>query len=233
MYSLQLAGFIGGVDPTYIANPTVANGPLSTNNLADSVAGKNMPFAKFSKNAAWDYLYLLGGTPVGGVGPASSTYTGSAPAEFILSVFSGNGSTTSLANTIVGNHAIILRDANIKIGSASSTTNTPGNPGLYGSYYSATSIRNLYSSDVQSGISSYLSQKLDSKFDDGMPLTGNIFAGKGGISSAAGTGSNPGDNHPEICHSAIGVTFPITTPYNKNNNTLNGCVMGFLVKNET
>ena len=42
---LQLAGFITGVDPKYTT-------------LTDSVAGKNLPYAKFNKIGAWDFRYF-------------------------------------------------------------------------------------------------------------------------------------------------------------------------------
>jgi prepilin-type N-terminal cleavage/methylation domain-containing protein len=49
---LQLAGFITGIDPKY---PT----------LTDSIAGKNIPYAKFNKIGAWDFraYHLSGGDP--------------------------------------------------------------------------------------------------------------------------------------------------------------------------
>ncbi len=45
---LQLAGFITGIDPRYTT-------------LTDSVAGKNIPYAKFDKIGAWDFRYIASG----------------------------------------------------------------------------------------------------------------------------------------------------------------------------
>jgi hypothetical protein len=54
---LQLAGFITGVDQKYTT-------------LTDSVAGKNIPYAKFNKIGAWDFRYI----PSGGYITVSDSY---------------------------------------------------------------------------------------------------------------------------------------------------------------
>ena len=76
---LQLAGFITGIDPKYTT-------------LTDSIAGKNLPYAKFNKIGAWDFRYISNGYTA-----VTNSYT--CPQE------------STINNMFLNKHALVLRNA--------------------------------------------------------------------------------------------------------------------------
>ncbi len=150
MYELNLNGspFFNTIAPTY-------------NVLTDSIAGKNIPYAKFSSKAAWDIRLDTPPGP-GNMGSNSSPfipYTGSdtnsagfsSPFEF--SWFN----TTSFSSK----NYLLLRNANTIVGAT-------GDMSAFGS---------IVNSNLKYSISASLARKVDIKFDDGLPYTGNIMSG--------------------------------------------------------
>ena len=84
---LQLAGFITGIDPQYTT-------------LTDSIAGKNLPYAKFNKIGAWDFRYISNGYTA-----VTNSYI--YPQE------------QSINNMFLNKHALVLRNATTITGTLS------------------------------------------------------------------------------------------------------------------
>ena len=134
MQSLQSAGYISGVNK----NAT----------LTDSIAGINLPIAKFSKLAAWDFRLFPPNTQA---------------REFISDMATIPFEFNGLDNGGWANkNVLLLRQA----------TKSAGQTGNIANYYTQPQ-----DSTQTYGISAYLTQKLDLKFDDGKPYSGNIMAG--------------------------------------------------------
>jgi len=85
MNELQLGKFINGTDPTYVT-------------LTDSIASKNIPYAKFSTLATWDYRLVTNGAA------AAPTAGWTFPIE-------AGAAAGSLASWF-GQHILVLRNAN-------------------------------------------------------------------------------------------------------------------------
>lgn len=133
---LQMQNYINGV----------TNSPVST---SASLAGSNLPFARFSLRAAWDLR-------------ASNT-TGLYPIELSVNLGASPPSTTSAAfiYSWIGTHALILRNAVYTSSSTLANDDIVSPP----------------SGTVNGMLSPYMAGILDSKFDDGSPLTGIIISG--------------------------------------------------------
>ena len=147
MQSLQSAGYISCVNK----NAT----------LIDSIAGINLPIAKFSKLAAWDFrLFQDTYKPYTDMNEKISSMQ-VFPAEFTTL---GDGGWQN-------KNVLFLRQATRVAGQN-------GNIAAWG-YGSADTGWILQSPDSTQlyGISANLTQKLDLKFDDGKPYSGNIMAG--------------------------------------------------------
>lgn len=130
MHSMMLAGYMNGVDPTY----------NTKEQLEDSISGKNIPHARFSKRASWDYRLMN----------ASGTYS-ILPKE-IMSDHRKTG------------HLLLLRGSNYH--------STSGNMS-----YDISAV-DAHSKGVVYALSSSLARKLDVKFDDSLPFTGNVRSGR-------------------------------------------------------
>ncbi len=139
MQSLQSAGYISGVNK----NAT----------LTDSIAGINLPIAKFSKLAAWDFRVF----------PPQNIVNIPTKHEFISNMISMPIEFNSLVSGGWANkNVLFLRQA----------TQSAGQTGNIANYYTQPQ-----DSTQTYGISAYLTQKLDLKFDDGKPYSGNIMGG--------------------------------------------------------
>lgn len=195
MYELQFAAFINSVTPSY-------------STLTDSIAGKNIPYAKFSSLSAWDFRI---GTQSPGPGPAVSydfvSGLNTIPVEFTWIPQGSWG----------GRHYFLLRDANTATGIVYDMSNN-------------------FSSGPQPSISAKLAYMLDLKFDDGMPYTGNIMSGLNSsndfIFASASTGSL--NVCTTISTTQMTPNFPIPNAiladtYLQSNTIANGCLVGFLI----
>jgi len=147
-HEMQLAGIMSGVDTALsgiIGIGGVGTTLTSVTALAESIAGQNMPFAIFSRNGAWDFTLVR----VDGTG---NPWTLPIEIQSVQSYLA-----------LIGKHILALRDAR-------STTCPSGNTcGI------TSADINWGGSNLAIGSASVtLIHKLDSKFDDGMPYTGNI-----------------------------------------------------------
>jgi len=197
-HEMQLAGIISGVDTALsgiIGSGGVGTSLTSVTALAESIAGQNMPFALFSRNGAWDFTLVKI--------HATSLNALSFPVE------DGPGGAPILHN-LIGQHILALRDAR-------STTCASGN--YCGLSFGTTPppLGNILGLPAVSGNLAY---KLDTKFDDGMPYTGNI---NGAIAPSVW------DAKGSCIPIPIGAGFDQTTPYMKSNNLIKGCIMMYTI----
>ena len=200
MLELQAAGYLTGL---------IAPATPSALNMTGSVVGVNIPVAKFSKQAAWDYRTIQTATTTNVFGvtiPYSISY-GSLTAGNPIAAWSGR-------------NALVLRDSNVI---ALGSTNTPILPLGDITSISTTAAQATYA------ISATLAQKLDLKFDDGMPFSGNIASGRNLTDAAATTAV--------ACHSlavtaenattGAGITGNVT--YQTSNNITAGCLVAYVI----
>jgi len=192
MLELQAAGYISGLT-------------LSTTSelvLASSVVNANIPYAKFSRQAAWDYRLV---TPV--------AITATTP---LLTIPRPNG-IGSLASW-AGSHQLTLRDSLAT--SVAGTTLAPA-----GDITTASTVPATYP------MSAVLAQKLDLKFDDGLPYSGNISGGRNLTDSALTTFTAATAPCTALIlkaeSDATGITASIA--YNNSNNINLGCIVSYLI----
>jgi len=194
MLELQAAGYISGLTMATNATELV---------LASSVVNANIPYAKFSRQAAWDYRLV---TPVLVAAVANSTTIPRA---------NGIGSLASWS----GSHQLTLRDslatsvAGTSIAPAGDIVSTSTAPATY-------------------PMSSVLAQKLDLKFDDGLPYSGNISGGRNLTDSALATFTTVATAPCTALLSkaesdSTGITASVA--YNNSNNINLGCIVSYLV----
>ena len=143
MQSLQSGRYISGVNKNAI--------------LTDSIAGINLPIAKFSKSAAWDFRLFPPQNIAGAPYPEYELISEGAvtPMEFNSLTIGG------WANKNV----LLLRQATQSAGAIANMSYD---------YFVGGRISDI---NQAYGISAYLTQKLDLKFDDGKPYSGNIMGG--------------------------------------------------------
>ncbi len=164
-YELQLANLTTGVTPSY---NTAAN-------LADSVAGKNIPIAKFSSQSAWDFTTVWYQSNNGAIGQV--TYE--------------TATVDGVSGSWNGAYGLVLRDANVIASNQ-----------LYGLYCIWSSSG--YAALSSPGISSKLASKLDAKFDDGMPLQGNIRSARNStLNCTSGAISTISTSHTYLSTSSL------------------------------
>ena len=193
MLELQAAGYISGL--TMATNATDAV-------LSSSVVNANIPYAKFSRQAAWDYRLV---TPV--------AITATTP---LLTIPRANG-IGSLASW-AGSHQLTLRDSLAT--SVAGTTLAPA-----GDITTASTVPATYP------MSAVLAQKLDLKFDDGLPYSGNISGGRNLTDSALTTFTPATAPCTALIlkaeSDATGITASIA--YNNSNNINLGCIVSYLI----
>jgi prepilin-type N-terminal cleavage/methylation domain-containing protein len=191
MQSLQSAGYISGVNK----NAT----------LIDSIAGINLPIAKFSKLAAWDFRVF----------PEKNVANVLTYREFISDMIPMPLEFNSLVGRGWENkNVLLLRQA----------TQYAGQTGNIANYYTQPAdSTQLY------GISANLTQKLDLKFDDGNPYSGNIMGGLNYYDVFVN------DNKTGVSCNTINVDvagygqYPVPTneTYLSSKDINRGCIVGF------
>ncbi len=184
--------------------------------LTDSIAGINLPITKFNKLAAWDFRLF----------PPQNITNVPTKQEFISSMLPIPFEFNSLVNSGFSNkNVLLLRQA----------TQYAGQTGNIANYYTQPA-----DSAQTYGISAYLTQKLDLKFDDGKPYSGNIMAGVNYYDFMANdNGSsqfnlNTGNFTPISC-TTINIDYmgwniypiPSNETYLTSKNINRGCVVGF------
>lgn len=189
MYSLQLAGYINGVNTSYAT-------------LTDSIAGQNIPIAKFSRQAAWDFRVLTpqSTTNAGLQNPVSNMITLPSEVSYIINGY--------------GNDLFLLLEK------AQYITGPTADMAL---------IQSAISGGAQYIISSKLAYKLDNKFDDGLPYSGNIISGLDVIDVI---NSNSGTNTSCNLLALMPASPFDVTPYNKylqSNAISSGCLTGYVI----
>jgi prepilin-type N-terminal cleavage/methylation domain-containing protein len=189
MLQLQAGGYIDGLNYIY-----------GVDSLVNSVAGRNIPFTSFSRQAAWDFRVVTGGN--------ANVNSG----VITVPQANGLGGCTSTIPTTgnrlynwCGNHALVLRNANL---SAASTL-----PDISGT-----------TSTVRYAISANQAYKLDLKFDDGLPYSGNIS----GLRAPSSTSSSActilsGDEN-------VGSNLTSAISYQVTNDITVGCITSYLMK---
>jgi prepilin-type N-terminal cleavage/methylation domain-containing protein len=184
--------------------------------LTDSIAGINLPITKFNKLAAWDFRLF----------PPQNIANIYPPDEFISGITPVPMEFNSLVNAGLSNkNVLLLRQATTIVGQAGNIAKYDKEPQNMTQTY---------------GISANLTQKLDLKFDDGKPYSGNIMAGVNYydfIENDNGSSQfnlNPGNFAPISC-TTINVDhmgwsiYPISTneKYLTSKNINRGCIVGF------
>ncbi len=213
----------------YLSSGSVSN--LNTGlTLTDSVAGVNIPYAKFNKKSAWDYRSIQTGVNSFCVlSPPSISSAYNSTTTPGINCANGNGYGTfsfivtynpavnsliipmELASPdlqFIGNNSLILRDANTTAGLTTDITISEVN-GING---------------LSPSVSSSMAQKLDLKFDDGMPYSGYIA---GGLPASGTWGLFNSCN----TFSLSGTIITTGAVYYSTNNIKTGCILAFLIKN--
>ncbi len=75
------------------------------------------------------------------------------------------------------------------------------------------------------GLTASVTQKLDSKFDDGLPYAGNIVGGR----NAAEWGNSKTSCNNVVTPSTINANITSSVLYLNSNSILNGCLVSFMV----
>jgi hypothetical protein len=178
-------------------------------NFTESVAGSNIPRSVFSKDAAWDIIKVANtGAAIGATIPE----TGRIPMPIEAGV-------TGATANFIGKHSLLLRNASTTAGTL--LTIAPTVASL------ATGTSATY------GVSARLTQKLDLKFDDGKPYSGNII-GALNLADWAATAITSSCN--SLTSVATAKTFASILPavtYLNSNNVKNGCIVAFLADTST
>ena len=197
MLELQAAGYLSAL--TGPATPTALN-------MTGSVVGVNIPYAKFSKQAAWDYRTIN-----------ATTTTNVLGVTLPYSVSYGSTSTNAM-NLWSGKNAFVVRDSNYTAIGANTPLATIGD---------ITSNSASSSTQATYAVSAILASKLDTKFDDGMPFSGNIASGRNAVDSAVASAVS--------CHSLAtaentvgGAGIVGTVTYQQSNNINTGCLVAYL-----
>jgi prepilin-type N-terminal cleavage/methylation domain-containing protein len=193
MYSLKLSAFNSPADTL-----------VMTTSFSASVAGSTIPVAKFDSGAAWDFRSATGPNST----VSAENY---AAASFPIEVGDKNLTGAEYLGTLLNRHMFVLRDAN---------TATEQNELFYDIAF--TMHPNLYLGTTKYGINSLTAHKLDTKFDDGLPYTGNIIGGKtaaGSFADATGT----------ICNTSNIVRTSIAAAkYTDSVDITKGCLVAFI-----
>jgi prepilin-type N-terminal cleavage/methylation domain-containing protein len=190
MLQLQAGGYIDTLNYIY-----------GVDSLLNTVAGKNIPFASFSRQAAWDFRVVTGSN----VNPNSGVVT--------FPQANGLGGCTAIAPTVgnglyrwCGFHELVLRNANLTAASITQDISSALSTARY-------------------AISANQAYKLDLKFDDGLPYSGNIS----GLRSASNTANNAhctilaGDEN-------TGANLTSAVLYQVTNDITTGCITSYLIK---
>jgi prepilin-type N-terminal cleavage/methylation domain-containing protein len=120
-------------------------------NRYSSLAGDNLPFASFSRSAAWDLR--------------KSSTTAMAPRELSSNLIAPpTPASGAFVQPWIGSHALILRNAIRTSAAATISVNDD-----------ITSVSGA--TNVLPAVSPAMAYKVDVKFDDGKPLTGTIVSG--------------------------------------------------------
>jgi len=201
MLELQAAGYLAGL--TAPATPSALN-------MTGSVVNVNIPVAKFSKQAAWDYrtIQVNTGTNVLGVTVPYSVSYGSLVATNPMSAWSGK-------------NALVLRDSNVTALGENTPLATIGD---------ITSNSASATTQAKYAVSATLASKLDLKFDDGMPFSGNIASGRNVVDSAlTGAAAVSCHNLTTAENATTGAGIVGTVTYQQSNNINNGCLVAYAI----
>lgn len=188
--------------------------------LTDSIAGINLPITKFSKLAAWDFRLF----------PQQNITNNEPQPEYISNMLPVPFEFTSLVNIGFSNKNVLLLRQATKVG---------GQDGNIAKYHTG-AMPEPENMTQTYGISANLTQKLDLKFDDGKPYSGNIMAGVNyydfmeNDNGSSQFNLNPGNFAPISC-TTINVDhmgwniYPISTneKYLTSKNINRGCIVGF------
>ncbi len=93
---------------------------------------------------------------------------------------------------------------------------------------SSSNINNIIND--MSGFSAYIAKKIDTKYDNGMPYSGNIIGGQNVSQMGLGTGCTKATN---VSINIMAGSLQVGTSYvnsNKNNLDSTGCVVGWIIK---
>ena len=206
MQSLQSAGYISGVNKNA--------------KLIDSIAGINLPIAKFSKLAAWDFRLF----------PPHNIPNNEPEHEYISNMSTIPLEFTSLVNSGFSNKNVLLLRQATKVG---------GQDGDIAKYHTGVEAEPQNMTQTY-GISANLTQKLDLKFDDGKPYSGNIMAGVNyydfmeNDNGSSQFNLSPGNFAPISC-TTINIDYmgyniyPISSneTYLTSKDINHGCIVGF------
>ncbi len=204
--SLRAFGYLSQV------NPAIAT-------LNASVAGTQIPYlwSGGNKQAAWDIRTVTSTSTLATV-TASTTNPAGLRNALLSSAISGGltmpyaiGAATGSLESWAGQTMMVLRDAN------SATT---GGDIVFGG-------------TATYAVSSLYSLKMDKKFDDGLPFSGMIAAGRNDKD-----GKDAVLVAPLPCHSLAGAEYVVTginaaivntVTYNTTTNINKGCILAFLI----
>ncbi len=239
MLELQAAGYLGGLRYLY-----------GYDSLYNTLAGKNLPTAKFSKSATWDYRVVTPAYPASIISNVT-TYT----APFV----NGLGGCDSIAQNILtanlksgqntlynwcGAHALILRNTSVVHGTNSYEiiTNSVDNTPLTGSTNltrnAALDVSMSSATNPVGGITyaipSSMAYRLDSKFDDGLPYSGSISGARDPIDSNLPTSVACNTFYPtnNNIQENLANTVLASAIYNVASNDIKkGCIISYLILN--
>jgi hypothetical protein len=200
MLELQAAGYISGL----IMPVTATEAFLGSS----STVNGNIPYAKFSRQAAWDYRLV---TPA-----LNATTTNSLTYPIVNGLLAG-----SLASW-AGFHQLTLRDSSAT--SMAGTTTAP-----IGDIVSTTGT--TAGNFATYPMSANLAQKLDLKFDDGMPYSGNISSGRN-VAQASLTflpTTAVCTNLTAASGETLAANVVATQTYVNSNDTNRGCLISYLM----
>ena len=212
MHSLYLAGLIDSLDPTY----------NSATQLLETVAGKTVPYAKFSNSASWNFRRITSGwysdnfigsytMPVFPGFTAKNTDALVMPVEINYSNDLPNTDDPyirSLSATNVTYHSWILHSANKTFGNTNPLFDDVADIGR----------------NIRPAVSAKLASKLDLKFDDGLPYRGKILGGKSLLLGWNDNFCNNGASGPTTVNKTMGSV----ASYINSNSLKQGCIVVFI-----
>ena len=197
MLELQASGYLAG-----LSAPTALN-------MTGSVVNVNIPGAKFSKQAAWDFRTIQ-----------STTGTNVLGITLPYSVAYGSTSTLSTLRSWAGKGVLVLRDSNVTLIGANTPLATIGD---------ITSNSATAATQATYAVSALLASKLDTKFDDGLPFSGNIASGRNSVDSAATGAQGPCHDLDSAENNVGGGGIDSYVKYRQSNNVNTCCLVAYAI----